>query len=646
MKAKHFIPRFIFLLIFDLTLSLLCFSEDDALPFKKLSTTNDGVHIQKVFDNILKTGTQNGFHPQKIFSSDDYKKGQYSRAWNQATQYYPNRYMYIPNNTYLMMHGLYNGRVCIEVFRTEILNTIIQNQKIFNYNTIVQEYNKIKNNEAKKKEFDEKLGKLAGYFNNQASHQQLIKYLGKDLYNELMEALREENQHMITAALIHEGMHALLSNKETYDIQQDFQNGRLSMELNELRAYMAEILYHCQYSLWAKKDILNHWDEIDNLISQLEQMRRQKPPEITPEEKKKIEEIKAKIKAQIALIRVRLRELKNSAKRMEDLMIFYKNNYIKNVAADKDKIDPGLNLKNQFNALEVAISAYRLAIDNYANDVEKALKNLENILDLWNTWADCKILTPPPADSTKRLIDSTRTKPFPDPPVKPSEELKKNAEDEIGRNYSVIDDKAGTDLTSKFTRFTFSGGLGYSGTSMNDLNNYYDYLNKTWNGNIHSINGGLSINIGFICHFSKNIGAGLSFENIASSSDGKLSAYNTSYTSKNNVNAILVSLDARTNQFFGNLSFIGSLEAGPYFSHYTEEESDFITEGEDQTIGFKLSGGMEYMIAPAFGMQIVTGYRSAKLNDHDASFFLPGNPPVSLDYSGFFGEFKVIVKLK
>ena len=123
------------------------------------------------------------------------------------------------------------------------------------------------------------------------------------------------------------------------------------------------------------------------------------------------------------MIRVRLREIKESAKRMEDLMNHYRKNYMKDVDPKKDKIDPELQLKDDFNAMAVAVSAFRQAIDTYANHVEQALRNLENILDLWNEWAKCKIKEAPPADKTKTLIDTTRTKPFPDPPIKTGDKM-------------------------------------------------------------------------------------------------------------------------------------------------------------------------------------------------------------------------------
>jgi hypothetical protein len=50
----------------------------------------------------------------------------------------------------------------------------------------------------------------------------------------------------------------------------------------------------------------------------------------------------------------------------------------------------------------------------------------ENILVLWNEWADCTIEEPlhPPSKETKELIDSTQNEPFPNPPVETAREIK------------------------------------------------------------------------------------------------------------------------------------------------------------------------------------------------------------------------------
>ena len=645
MKTYHLIRNIPLTLLFFLSLTLQGLSNDNAVPFKKLGSEPNGAQIQNTFNGIIRGRLNNkNYLLQNNMTGREYNKGKYSRAWSKVRQYYPNRFMFIQSDEYFMTHGLYKGRMCMEVYNSGILQGIIKNQKMFNPNNIVREYNNIRNNASAKEEFEEKMGRLSSYFENEASHRQLYRYLGRNLYNRLMSALREENTHLLTGALIHEGMHALLTDAQTANIQNDFRNGYLSMELNELRSYMAEIIYHCEYCNQAKEDIDSYWNDISNLIKELEAMRHEKPPVVTEKEKEEIEKIKAKIKAHIAMIRVRLREIKESAKRMDDLMKHYRQNYIRNISQEKDKIDADLKLKDNFNAMAVAVSAFRQAADKYAAEVEKGLKELENILDEWNKWADCTIKEPPPEKNTTALIDSTSTRPFPDTPVNTAKEIKEKAEKEIGRIYSILEDGTGTGTPGEdFSRFSLTGGVGYAGTSPSELNDYYDYLNTTWNGDIAHINNGFSYALGINYYFLRNVGLGVGFENITISTEGILQTYDSRYTNENKVNGIIISLNLRSGAPDKGFSLVGSVGAGQYFSDYYESEDDYVTEGTDNVTGLKASGGIQYSISSFIGIRAEVGYRSLNADSHDATFFLPGDPPASVDYSGVTGEIKAVI---
>jgi ElaB/YqjD/DUF883 family membrane-anchored ribosome-binding protein len=645
MKTIHLSRNLPLTLLFFLYFTFQGLSNDNAVPFKKLGSVRDGTQIQNIFTGIIKGRLNNkNYLLQNNMTGREYNKDLYSRAWSKVQQYYPGRFMFMQSDEYFMTHGPYSGRTCIEVYNSKILRGIIKNQKMFNPNNIVREYNNIKNNEPERKEFEEKMGRLSSYFKNDASHRQLYKYLGRDLYNRLMSVLREENTHLLTGALIHEGMHALLTDAQTANIQNDFKNGHLSMELNELRSYMAEIIYHCEYCNRAKEDIDGHWDEISNLIKQLEALRHPKPPDVTKEEKEKVEQIKAQIKAHIAMIRVRLREIKQSAKRMEDLMNHYRQNYIRNISQDKDKIDADLKLKDNFNAMAVAVSAFRQAADKYAAEVEKGLKELENILDKWNEWAECKIKEPPPEKNTTTLIDTTRTKPFPDTPINTAKEIKEKAEKEIGRNYAILEDETQTDTPEKdFARFSLTGGIGYAGTSPSELNEYYDYLNTTWNGNVAHINNGFSYALGINYFFLRNVGVGVEFENITISTEGILQTYDSHYSNENKANGIIISVNLRSNTPDKGFSLVGSFGAGQYFSNYYESEDDYVTEGTDNVVGLKASGGIQYSISPYIGIRAEVGYRSLNADSHNATFFMPSDPTATVDYSGITGMIKAVI---
>jgi len=147
----------------------------------------------------------------------------------------------------------------------------------------------------------------------------------------------------------------------------------------------------------------------------------------------------------------------------------------------------------------------------------------------------------------------------------------------------------------------------------------------------------------FNYYFLRNVGLGVGFENITISTEGILQTYNSVYTNENKVNGIIISLNLRSGPPDKGFSLTGSVGAGRYFSHYYESEDDYVTEGTDNVTGLKASGGIQYSISPFIGIRAEVGYRSLNANSHDAAFFLPGDPPASVDYSGITGEIKAVI---
>jgi opacity protein-like surface antigen len=276
--------------------------------------------------------------------------------------------------------------------------------------------------------------------------------------------------------------------------------------------------------------------------------------------------------------------------------------------------------------------------------MEKVLSELESILDLWNVWADCKITIPPAQETTKRLITNALKIKFPDPPLKLSDDIKTAAEKEITRNYFQTGALPGESVDPGIQRFGLTTGAIFSFVNMSALNNYFDYLNKTWDGNIEPIHNSFGFDFNVSYFFTQNIGIKAGIENLNSKTEGTLEAYGSNYKSSNQTTGILAGLEFMTNPITENITLLGSACVGPYFSRYSENENGFLTEGTDNSFGYKLAGGLEFMINHSIGIQINSGYRSVKFNDFNTNFFMPGNPPVELDYSGFFGELKAIVK--
>ena len=294
------------------------------------------------------------------FTSGEWTTGHYGGAWGRAQQYFPNHAYFTESDKYFMTHFFNpNGKLEMEIYNSAFLNLCLANRQTFTNRTIVGEYNRmLGNNPGAARSFQEKMGRLESYFRDEASKAKLRKMLGNSLYNRLLGELRKENQHMLAGALMHEGMHAEMDDDELVNrIQSEYKACHLPVQWDELRAYMAEINYHSQFYRWAVGDINGHWKDISDLLAQLETFRKRKKP-LSEAEKRKIEEIKAKIKAHIALIRFRMRELWQSAQRMSGLMGNFKDEYLKPDAPDehRDMIDNiAVNIANFVKDVGLAI---------------------------------------------------------------------------------------------------------------------------------------------------------------------------------------------------------------------------------------------------------------------------------------------------
>jgi hypothetical protein len=158
------------------------------------------------------------------------------------------------------------------------------------------------------------------------------------------------------------------------------------------------------------------------------------------------------------------------------------------------------------------------------------------------------------------------------------------------------------------------------------------------------IRSGTGINFGINYLISPNLALGVEFDNISSLSEGRHSLSNL-YQSENHVNGFLGNLSLKTSPMAGFMALTAGFSAGPYFCNYSEAENDFVTEGKCTQFGMKVTAGTLLDITPLFGLKLNGGYRSLRPDHYGVTFFLPQKPDVTLDYSGFFGEIKVLIRL-
>lgn len=569
------------------------------------------------------------------FTRKEWTSGHYGGAWQRARQYFPNRMYYTESQEYFMTHGFSpKGKLYMEVFNSAFMKSCSQNRNTFTNQNIVGSYNQMRSsgNEQAVREFQEKLGQLESYFRDEASKNRLRKMLGTALYNQLLKELREENYHMFAGALMHEGMHAKMDDAGTVArIQNEFKSCKLPVQWDEQRAYMAEINYHSRYYFWAVNNINFHWSKIAQYLADLERFRN-KPKPLSEADKEKIEQIKAKIKAHIALIRLRLREIQQSAQRMSSLVGNFKKEYVKSNA-------PG-DARSMIDKLAASILSFVNQVGQTIQNTELILRDLEQLLKLWNDWAACHIDEPPDKSSGTDIVKRARGTSWPSPPVKDIEEIKKKAEEEIVKNYGI--NPAGR--PEIIQGFTISGGFQISSVSMTTINDYIDTLNTVWQGDVPGFdwNAGFRVSLGW--RFSPYVEVGAAFERQTGSTSGTLVLPASQYTSEHTLSGYGLYIRGITTEVVPRMRLTGQFGLSLYAATYRETENSFITEGDDTAIGWNIAAGVDYMLSGNFSLTLQTGYRSVSLDDFGVSFFLPGSPPATLEFSGPYGQIGLSIR--
>lgn len=603
----------------------------------------------------------------------NFKSGHYYGAWQKVDQYFPKNFYYNSSTTNFMHHWFNpKGKLEMSVYQSKELKRAVQNLETFHDRNIVNAYKSMR----KKKDltdansFKEKLGLLEKYFLNDKDKAVLKKYLGSKLYKQMLRELREEGDHMFAAALLHEGMHAKVDNDATVaKIHNDFTSCKTPVQWDEFRGYMSEIGYHANYFRWSAQNINAHWGRINKLLKDLEKHRKKGKPK-TKREKAKLEAIKAKIKAHIAMIRVRLREMQQSIDRMKNLMDYFQKNYVK---SGKEKEYKNLaEYKKIIDGVQKRVNDFAAKAQKTIDDLKKKLKDLEDILKTWNVWASCQIPKPPSKEKHEELVKKFKDVTWPTPPETEAE--KKEAEKKItGSSGSTkrshiqgptgnkensdsdetieVKEKTRTDAHDEQDyadekKVAIATGVDMSSFKMDALNDYFNYLNTTWNGNIRPIDSETGFWINVSWKITNDFSLGVEYSHFSSSSSGILQTTGNSYTSYNTLSSI--DITAAYNIPIGKegLSATFKLGSGPYWSDYTETEGSFRIHGNGSTFGLKFSSGLTYSLNHWFQITGLAGFRSATFNnyDNDVEFFNPSNPEVEIDFSGFHSQMGFQIK--
>jgi hypothetical protein len=356
------------------------------------------------------------------FTEREWNADGFGDAWDRARRYFPARVYLVRPGTYFMTHGFdADGRLFMEIHDSDYLELCAANRRTFTPGGIVAEYARMRGADDGREAaaFRDKLGRLESAFRDEDSPRRLRDALGAPLYRRLLEALREENSHMLAAGLVHEGVHAGVDESSAARLQSEFRDGGRPVQWDELRAFMAESVYHARFCSWAGREISDACRGIEAALQRLERFRRR--PRLRPgKDRLAFEGERAKAWAAAALTRLRMREAWQSALRLQALVRGFRRDYVRGVAP--------ADIVALLAAQDREAVAFGEASKKAVQDLELAVRSLEDTLDLWTAWADGQRPFPPPNTDSLATIKRVAAVTWPEPPVEGSRTLMRRAD--------------------------------------------------------------------------------------------------------------------------------------------------------------------------------------------------------------------------
>jgi hypothetical protein len=349
--------------------------------------------------SVLRTVLDSRFYSLRDrFAREEWSSEGYGAAWDRARSYFPDKTYLVRPGTYFMTHGYdADGRLFMEVHESAYLALCVENLRTFRPAGIVEEYARMRAaaNGIEAGAFREKTGRLESFFRDEKANDELRRELGGTHYGRLLDALREEDYQMLAGGLMHEGMHAGMDGAQAAMLQAEFKTGASPVQWDELGAFMAEIGYHARFSGWAGADAGVSWGRVSALLKDLERYRRTAALPAGGA-KDRFDRIRAQAWAAAALVRLRAREIWQSARRMEDLAAKFRKDYVAPaVPAD---------LTAALTKLETSTSAFVIETEKAIRSTESTLRSLESVLDTWGVWAAGRRPFPPPVTDSQAVL--------------------------------------------------------------------------------------------------------------------------------------------------------------------------------------------------------------------------------------------------
>ncbi len=362
------------------------------------------------------------------FPGREWVEGGYRDAWDRARRYFPDQAYFVQPGTYFMTHGFGpDGRMFMEIHDSTYLAMSVANRRTFTDGSIVGEHARMLGaaDGREAAAFREKTGRLERCFRDEAAKAGLRKALGDGLYFRLLRELREEDYHMLAGGLIHEGIHAGMGDDILVGrIQVEFKGGGLAVQWDELRSFMAEAVFHGSYYRWAADEIVSGVDDVEAGLKMLETLRK-RPRLVRAPDRERFERAAAGIDAATALVRLRIRELWQSAQRLQGLAVNFQKDYL--------KPDPSPDIAVLISKLAGDSEEFVDRVGESIRRTELALRRLGEVLGQWDEWAAGLRPFPPPVTDSQDVLARIGQAAWPAPPAADADRLKRMAERELAK---------------------------------------------------------------------------------------------------------------------------------------------------------------------------------------------------------------------
>ena len=213
---------------------------------------------------------------------------------------------------------------------------------------------------------------------------------------------------MLAGGLLHEGVHAGLDGALVARVRSEYEAGAIPVQWDEARAFLVEIAYHGLQVRRLAAGLGAGRDRTAGLMGRLEPLRK-KASLGRPADRAAYDALAAGLGAEIALGRLRMRELWQSVRRVEGLLESLRRDYVRPGA-------PG-EFEEPLADLERNAAGFADEAGAAIGASEAALRGLETLLGQWDEWAVGTRPFPPPVTDSAAVTARASAVAWPAPPV-------------------------------------------------------------------------------------------------------------------------------------------------------------------------------------------------------------------------------------